>query len=259
MLKFSAHLSMLFEDLDFLARFQAAADTGFKAVDLKSTEGHSAYIVRQKLEEANLKLLSIDFAGNETSNASSGIGILPGREEDFRRVVERVLESARILGCKMVLNLAGVVPKDTCRELCLDTYIKNLRWAAARMAEGGIRLLIEPINTNSVPGYILPRAEDALEVIHKTDSDNLFLCYDLYHAHMANENVPKVLRTNIKRIAHVHIAGVPLRNEPDVGTVDYSSLFSLLDEIGYGGWVCAEYHPHSETIDGLGWAKNSLA
>lgn len=246
---------MLFSELDFLDRFQAAADAGFRAVDLKSTEGHSAFKVRERLDKANLQLLSFGFAGTEASNAGAGIAILPGREAEFREIVERALDDAGILGCGMVLNLAGVVPQGVRRESCLDTYVENLRWAAARMAEGGVRLLIEPINKKSVPGYFLTGVRDALEVVDRAGSDNLFLCYDLYHAHMDGENPAEVLRGHIGRIAHVHIAGIPGRNEPNVGTVDYTALLSLLDEIRYRGWVSAEYHPRTETIEGLGWIQ----
>jgi hydroxypyruvate isomerase len=55
------------------------------------------------------------------------------------------------------------------------------------------------------------------------------------------------------------VAGVPARNEPDTGEVNYSWLFDLLDEIGYTGWVGCEYRPAGSTVDGLGWFRNLRA
>ena len=54
--------------------------------------------------------------------------------------------------------------------------------------------------------------------------------------------------------AHVQIAGVPERHEPDTGEINYPYLFDLLDRRGYQGWVGCEYVPAGRTEDGLGWA-----
>jgi hydroxypyruvate isomerase len=68
------------------------------------------------------------------------------------------------------------------------------------------------------------------------------------------------LATKIRRyiggFAHMQIAGVPERHEPDVGEVNYPYLFALLDELGYDGWIGCEYHPRAGTSEGLGWLKD---
>jgi hydroxypyruvate isomerase len=51
----------------------------------------------------------------------------------------------------------------------------------------------------------------------------------------------------------MQIAGVPHRHEPDLGEVNYPFLFSLLDELGYEGWIGCEYRPRGKTSAGLGW------
>ena len=67
------------------------------------------------------------------------------------------------------------------------------------------------------------------------------------------------LATHIRRLAgryaHVQIAGVPERHEPDRGEVNYAYLLELLDEVGYDGWVGCEYRPAADTRAGLGWAR----
>ena len=60
--------------------------------------------------------------------------------------------------------------------------------------------------------------------------------------------------------AHVQIAGVPQRHEPDVGEVNYPAVFALLDRLGYTGWVGCEYRPArgaaaGGTSAGLGWLR----
>ncbi|MDP6085117.1 MAG: TIM barrel protein, partial [Nitrospinota bacterium] len=141
------------------------------------------------------------------------------------------------------------------RDACLKTYVENLRWATGALAEFGLRLLIEPINQHGVPGYFLSRTEEALEVIDRVGADNLLLLYDIYHAQIAEGNLAQTLREHIDRIGHIHIAGVPGRHEPDFGEIKYPYLFELLDELGYDGWVGAEYRPRAGTVQGLGWAR----
>ena len=53
----------------------------------------------------------------------------------------------------------------------------------------------------------------------------------------------------------IQIAGVPARNEPDRGEVNYPYLFDLMDELGYDGWIGCEYRPAGDTLAGLGWAR----
>jgi hydroxypyruvate isomerase len=65
------------------------------------------------------------------------------------------------------------------------------------------------------------------------------------------------LETRIRDLAnvirHIQIAGVPARNEPDTGEVNYPHLFKIIDDIDYDGWVGCEYNPRGSTKQGLGW------
>jgi hydroxypyruvate isomerase len=75
---------------------------------------------------------------------------------------------------------------------------------------------------------------------------------DLYHMQMTEGNLAAGLRRYHAACSHVQIAGVPGRNEPNVGEINYPYLFSLLDELGYDGWIGCEYQP----LDGLGWYRS---
>ena len=253
--KFSADLTMMFNEVDFLDRFRAAADAGFKGVEFQSAEGHSTEVIQQRLEEAGVKLVKLSFSSETSDAAKDGVAILPGREPEFRKCLQSAIEATFTLGCPSIFNLAGVRPPGVTRDACLKTYVENLRWATGALAEFGLRLLIEPINQHGVPGYFLSRTEEALEVIDRVEADNLLLLYDIYHAQIAEGNLAQTLREHIDRIGHIHIAGVPGRHEPDFGEIKYPYLFELLDELGYDGWVGAEYRPRAGTVQGLGWAR----
>jgi hydroxypyruvate isomerase len=56
----------------------------------------------------------------------------------------------------------------------------------------------------------------------------------------------------------MQLADVPGRHEPGTGEMDYPSLLSLIDRLGYTGWIGCEYVPTAKTVDGLGWAAPYL-
>jgi hydroxypyruvate isomerase len=58
----------------------------------------------------------------------------------------------------------------------------------------------------------------------------------------------------------MQIAGVPERHEPDIGELNYPYLFSVIDALGYPGWIGCEYRPKrggepGGTSSGLGWLR----
>jgi hydroxypyruvate isomerase len=253
--KFSAHLSMMFNEVGLPGRFQAAADAGFKAVEYFSAEGRSDAELKERLEEAGLIQTLFSFSCENSGDAGRAVAALPSRETEFREGVERALETARVLGCPQLNVLAGALPDGVSRMRCVETYVENLHYAAGALAEHGMRLLVEPINTRDFPGYLVATTREALEVIERIDADNVFLLYDIYQARIMGEDLAETFRANLDRICHVQIAGVPGRHEPDVGEIDYPDLFDLMDRLGYGGWVGCEYRPRAGTLEGLGWAR----
>jgi hydroxypyruvate isomerase len=138
-------------------------------------------------------------------------------------------------------------------------FVGNLRGAARRLQDAGIRLLIEPINTRDIPGFFLRNTAQALEIIDEVGSDNLFLQYDVYHMQIMEGDLATTLQKNLARIAHVQIADNPGRHEPGTGEINYDFLFDFLDRIGYPGWIGCEYKPTAATEAGLGWMTRRAA
>ena len=151
--------------------------------------------------------------------------------------------------------MAGIPPAGASRASCEAVFIRNLRWAAETLRPHGIQLVIEPINTRDMPGYFLNTADHAHQIIDKVGSDNLWLQMDLYHCQVMRGDLAEQIRIHFEVIGHFQIAGNPGRHEPDVGEIHYPYLFSLIDELGYTGWVGCEYHPRRGTVEGLGWAR----
>ena len=154
--------------------------------------------------------------------------------------------------------MAGLVPAGVPATTLRDTYIANLKYAAAETAKAGLRLLIEPINPRDIPGYYLNTSKQGIEIMDAVGAPNLFLQYDIYHMQIVEGDLAPTMERLLPRIGHMQLADTPGRHEPGTGEINYPFLFGHLDRIGYQGWIGCEYRPAGETVAGLGWAKAYL-
>jgi len=191
-------------------------------------------------------------AGN-WEGGERGIACLPDRVGEFQDGVGRAIEYAQALGCPQVNCLVGLTPKGVDPGRVRQTIIQNVRFAAGRLADAGIRLLVEPVNSKDIAGFHLDRVEKAVAIIDEVGSDNVFLQYDFYHQQRMAGELLATYRTYKDRIAHVQIADNPGRNEPGTGEINYPFLFGMLDAEGYVGWIGCEYKPAADTRAGLDW------
>jgi hydroxypyruvate isomerase len=49
----------------------------------------------------------------------------------------------------------------------------------------------------------------------------------------------------------------PNRHEPGTGKIDFESLFKIIDESNYKGWIGAEYKPLHSTKRSLTWLSQT--
>ncbi|MBS3651819.1 hydroxypyruvate isomerase [Pseudaminobacter sp. 19-2017] len=253
--RFSANLTMLFQEYGFLDRFDAAARAGFMAVEYVSPYEHPPEIVAERLKRNGLTQALFNMPAGDWAAGERGIAILPDRVEEFRKSVDTTIAYARALGCERVNCLAGLAPEGLDRETMESVLVENLRYAAQRLADAGVKLLIEPINPRDIPGFFVNTSRHALAIMDKVGSDNLYLQYDIYHMQVMEGDLARTIEQNLGRIAHIQIADNPGRHEPGTGEISYPFLFGHLDRIGYDGWVGAEYRPLAGTEAGLGWLR----
>ena len=257
--RFAANLSMMYQEVEFLDRFAAAAADGFKAVEFLFPYAFPAVEIAARLQRHGLANVLFNLPPGNWEAGERGMAAIPGREQEFLSAVETALGYAAVLGCKRVHVMAGIPGAGADRVACRATYVRNLRLAAARAASAGLDILIEPINTRDIPGYFLNRQDDAHRIREEVGAANLKVQLDLYHCQIVEGDLAMKIRRDLAHVGHMQIAGVPERHEPDRGEVNYPFLFALLDELGYAGWIGCEYRPRSGTRAGLGWLKPYLA
>ncbi|MDQ0304016.1 2-oxo-tetronate isomerase [Ancylobacter polymorphus] len=253
--RFAANLTMLFNEVPFLDRFEKAAAAGFTGVEYLFPYDFPVEELVAKLKANNLKQVLHNLPAGNWGAGERGIAILPERVDEFRAGVDKAIDYATALGCPQVNILAGIVPAGADRELLHNTFVNNLKFAAPKIKEAGLKLLIEPINTRDIPGFFLNYTKQAKAIIEEVGSDNLFIQYDIYHMQIMEGDLARTIEANLSQIAHIQLADNPGRNEPGTGEINYPFLFRHLDAIGYEGWVGCEYKPKGETAAGLGWLK----
>lgn len=253
--KFAANLTMLFNELPFLERFEAARAAGFRGVEYLFPYAFDKEALAERLDRCGLTQVLHNLPAGDWDKGERGIACHPGREAEFQDGVGRAIEYAKTLGCRQVNCLVGITPAGADHEAVRRTVVDNLRFAAGALKKEGIRLLVEPINTFDIPGFYLSRTAQALDLIEVVGSDNLFLQYDIYHAQRMEGEIGSTIARQLARIAHIQLADNPGRHEPGTGEINYRWLLRHIDQLGYQGWIGCEYKPAGTTQAGLGWIE----
>lgn len=254
--KFAANLSLLFTELPFLDRFEAAAAAGFDAVEFMFPYDFPADEIAARLKATGLRLALFNLPAGNWAAGERGLAIYSNLTSEFRASVDRAIKYASVLGCRQLHCLAGVVPNGGDIRTMRKTYVENLRFAAKAAADEGITLLIEAINTRDVPGYFLDSTAKAADILESVEADNLRLQYDVYHMQIMEGDLAPTIDKYLKLIAHVQIADTPGRHEPGTGEINYPFIFDHLDRIGYQGYVGCEYRPRTSTVESLAWFRD---
>lgn len=256
--KFSANISFLYADLPFLDRFAAAAKDGFQAVEYVGPYDLPAAEVAAALNTDGLTQALFNLPAGNWDAGERGIGCHGDRVAEFQAGVMTAIRYGQALGCTRINCLAGIAQAGTSVEDRDAILVDNLKYAAPRLADAGITLLLEPINLRDIAGFHVSTTDHAERLLDAVGSDNLLIQYDIYHTQvMQGDLIPTYARLK-DRIGHVQIADNPGRHEPGTGEINYPFVFSELDRLGYDGWIGCEYKPRSGTTAGLGWMKPYL-
>jgi hydroxypyruvate isomerase len=253
--KFAANLTMLFNEVPFLDRFERAAKAGFDAVEFLFPYAFEAQEIKQRLDDNGLKLVLHNLPAGDWDAGERGIACHPDRVDEFRVGVARAIDYATTLGVPQLNCLAGKAPAGVDDALLRKTFVANLKFSASELKKAGLKQLIEPINTFDIPGFYLNRTAQALAILDEVGADNAYVQYDIYHAQRMEGELAATMHKHLPRIGHIQLADNPGRNEPGTGEINYPFLFAHLDRIGYDGWIGCEYKPAATTEAGLNWRQ----
>jgi hydroxypyruvate isomerase len=256
--KLAANLSLLFTEVQFLDRFEAASRAGFRSVEYQFPYEFDKEAIAARARAAGVEVVLHNIPSGDPAKGDRGLGCLPGRVAEFREGVERAIGYALAVHCPRLNCLAGIVPAGAPVEPYRETLVENLRFAARELRKAGLALMIEAVNTRTIPGFFLNRSAQAVAILDEVGEDNVFMQYDLFHMQVMEGDLAKTIEKLLPRIGHMQIADVPARHEPGTGEINFRYLFGEIDRLGYQGAIGCEYNPARDTLSGLAWADPYL-
>ncbi len=258
MIQLAANLTMMFNEYDFLDRFEAAAANGFKGVEYLFPYDYSADEIAARLEARGLKQVLFDLPAGDWEAGDRGIAVQPDRGGEFQDGVGVAIEYAKALNCNRLTCLAGIPDEGADPEISETTMVENLRFAARAAADIGANILVEPLNTKDVPGTFVSTSSHGKRLIDAVGATNVKLQYDVYHMQIMEGDLAPTFSSLLPMIGHVQIADNPGRHQPGTGEINYDFVFQHIDSSGYDGWIGAEYMPDGDTVVSLKWAREFL-
>lgn len=251
--RFSANLSFLWPELDPYDRCRAAADAGFKAVEILFPHELDAGKLERALRDSRLELVLFDAPPGNRAAGERGMLCIPGREEECLAAVQIALEMADRFGTKRINLLAGMLPPGLSRDRALSQAADVLLRAADLAGNHGVQLLIENISPPAAAGYFASTVEQAAELVEAVGHPAAGLQLDQYHVCMCAADPMAEFDGYARLVRHIQIADAPDRHQPGTGSSPIAPFLHHLDERGYASYVGLEYHPLGSMDQALAW------
>jgi len=248
----SANLGYLFTEYTLVDAIARSAEAGFQAVECQRPYDVPATQVRQACKEAAIPMLAINTAKGE--QGQFGLSALPDAIQEARRAIDQAVDYAYEVGVGYIHLVSGI----TSGSASFHTLCSNLDYALERLKNTKIEVIIEPINTRSVPGYFMSSPEIALDVVNAVDSDRLGIMFDCFHMLHITGSKTSLLEAYFllqNQVRHIQFAAFPDRNEPNHNSFFYPALFDNFIASGYDGYFGAEYKPAGSTEASLDWIR----
>ena len=245
-MRYSANLTMLFNEVSFVDRFFKAQEAGFRYVEFAFPYSYNSLELSHKLRENELELTLFNAPPGNWDKGERGLAALKDQKAEFYNSLNIALEYALAMQCPRVHVMAGIVPTAE-REYAKNLYIENIAYAAELFRPYQICVLLEPLNTSSVPGYLISSQTETATIIREIGLDNVKLQFDLFHAQIMDGNITQTLYKTKDVIGYIQVSSVPSRNEPGTEELNFPYFCRLIQNIGYDGYIGLEYKPRNGT------------
>lgn len=237
--RFAANLSVLFTDLPFLERFEAAQDAGFQAVEIAFPYEYCLFATTRKLRDTGLELALIHLPAGNLRLGDRGIAGHPLRQEEFRAGVETGIRWARELGVSRVNCLAGMRDERFSLIEQMEVLRQNYEYAAARLIKYGITLTIDAGNFCRDADRLLSSYQAAISVREKLQAANVCLLFQTCQVR-AKADTRMLLRQQLRHIGYIRITQGCCQRQNRAPQPSLSYMLDAIDTLGYTGYVSLE-------------------
>ena len=162
------------------------------------------------------------------------------RQAAVQRIVGMIRLAAEFGAKVNTGRVRGVIHEGEAAAVAVERCLECLR-ACADVAEPlGVELIVEPVNRYEV--NFVNNCAEGLELIHRCGRKCVRLMPDVFHMNIEDSSFRQSFEAGAPYISYVHVADSN-RLAPGWGHLDFREIFSVLEDIGYDGWVTAEILP----------------
>uniref|UniRef100_A0A494G9U2 Xylose isomerase-like TIM barrel domain-containing protein n=1 Tax=Solanum lycopersicum TaxID=4081 RepID=A0A494G9U2_SOLLC len=220
------------------------AETGFDLIEilLPNSMEFNSDEVKQQLKDHNL-----DVVCSLNLPKEAHVAFYPEvAEKLIKQAIDKTSELETDFLGGVLHGGIGVFSGNPLTENEAEIIVEVWSKVADYAKEKGISIGIEPINRYE--SYVCNTAENVLDLIRKTDRNNLFLHLDTFHMNIEENNFYDPIVSAGKKLKHLHITESH-RGMLGEGTVNWDELFKALKEINFEGNLVLENF--SSSIPGM--------
>ncbi len=230
---------------DLPTAFSKLSRLGYDGVELmiRRPDRLDGRLIRQWLEEARLELAGICtgalWGEDKLGLVGSDLTVSQAAVSRFRELIDF---ASICFGPGIPINIGRVrgAGNPAQPEATLEVASEVFRELADYAAPRGVRLVLEPITINQVSFVIT--TQDGVAMVKRVGRSNFGLMLDVYHMNIEDVSIAESFREAREHCWHVHVCDNN-RRWPGSAHLDFGSIFDVLDEIGYAGFVGTEIQP----------------
>ncbi len=258
-MKLSACIEVLYPHLPFIGRVKAAAEDHLPAIEFWgfSDKDLNAVSAQAALHGMQIAACCVGTADSKKAAAFDEYGLVcPQSPALFSEICAESVEIARKYQIPSLIVCSGKERTEYSRKAQRENIIASLSLAAGRLADSGVTLVIEPLNTaKDHPGVFLSRSDEALAILQAVNAPQVKMLFDIYHQQMTEGNLTDNILKMLPYIGHFHLADVPGRHEPGSGEINWRFLLPEIENAGYKGYYGLEYLPNGDTSQTLRYLR----
>ena len=249
-MKFSCCIEMIFTEMEFIKRFEAAKKAGFEYVEFWNWDNKDLKAVKRELEANGLKMAALQGNGR-------GRMVDKNDHEVYLEDVKKGIDVAAELGSLNAFVMSDILQEDRSvkpmanpisDEEKRDNTVAILHKIAPLAKSAGVTMVIEPLNIYvDHKGYSLYNTAPAVDILKEVNHPNIRLLYDAYHMQVMEGNICDNINAFHSYFGHFHIADVPGRFQPGTGELNYVNILKTLKKTGYDRVVGWEFEPKGES------------
>ena len=221
----------------FEERCKILARIGFKGVDLP-TEQQVPILVQNGLAPGMMTGTGTSF--------QNGL-IRKEIHDQIEAATHAGIDMCVRAGCSVLIAIPGE-RRGMSREEGADNAVAILSRVKGYAEQKGINVCMEITNSKVAADQRTDQVFDhvawGLDVCKRVNSPRVKILYDIYHAQIMDGDITRTLRENIDHICHIHVAGVPSRQEiDDKQELNFRFIANAIADLGYTGFVAHEWRP----------------